>query len=436
MFKGIPKIKYEGPKSKNPLAFKYYNPEEKIGGKPLKDHLKFAVSWWHTFCSEGADMFGAPAWAKRPWQNADPLTQAKSKCDAAMEFMNKLSLDYFCFHDRDLYPEAESIEKSEAGLDETVAHLKKVMNQNGKKLLWGTANLFGHRRYMHGAATAPQPEVFAYAAAQVKKALDITKNLGGRGYVFWGGREGYETLLNTDMGLEEENLALFLRLAVDYAKKIKFKGQFLIEPKPMEPTKHQYDSDAAACLAFLQKYDLAKHFKLNLEANHATLAGHTFEHDLCVARQNGLLGSIDANQGDLFCGWDTDHFPTDPSRAVLAMYEIVLNGGLPCGVNFDAHLRRTSCEVDDLFIGYIAGMDTLAHAYKAAWNLHKSGELESFRKQRYSGWKKSLGKEIKGGQLTLEAIADKAKKLPEPKMSSGRQEMLEAIVNRHLLETK
>ena len=433
MFKGIPDIKYEGPKSKNPLAFKFYNPEEIVGGKSLRKTLRFAVSWWHTFCAEGADMFGAPAF-KRPWNTDDPAATARLRVEAAMEFMKKLSLDFFCFHDRDLYPEVDDLEAGAAGLMETAKYLKNMMTQAKVQCLWGTANLFGHPRYMHGAATAPQPEVFACAAAQVKTALDVTKLLNGSGYVFWGGREGYDSLLNTDMGLEQDNLALFLKLAVDYAKKIKFTGQFLIEPKPMEPTKHQYDSNAATCLAFLLKYGLNKDFKLNLEANHATLAGNTFEHDLRVARINGLLGSIDANQGDLFCGWDTDHFPTDIYRTTLALYEMVANGGIaPGGFNFDAHIRRNSCQLDDLFIAYIAGMDTIALAYKTAYRIYKSGELESFVKERYAGWRKGLGKDIKSGKATLESLAQTALKASEPKRVSGRQEMLEAIVNRYLV---
>ncbi len=434
MFKGLPLIKYEGPKSKNPLAFKFYNPEEKIGGRTIKSTLRFAVSWWHTFCSEGADMFGAPV-VKRPWNVDDPDQTARLRVEAAMEFMDKLSIEFFCFHDRDLFPNTGDLARETEGLRETTAYLKKLMGQTGAKCLWGTANLFGHPRYMHGAATAPQPEVFAFAAAQVKAALEATKELGGAGYVFWGGREGYDTLLNTDMGLELDHLALFLKLAVEHAKKIKFKGQFLIEPKPMEPTKHQYDAGAATCLAFLWKYGLQNDFKLNLEANHATLAGNTFEHDLRVARVNNMLGSIDANQGDLFCGWDTDHFPTDIYRTTLALYEVVSAGGLaPGGFNFDAHIRRGSCELDDLFLAYIAGMDTIALAYKAAYRLYQGGELEEFRKKRYAGWKRGLGKDIASGQATLESLAQAALKMPEPEMTSGRQEMLEAIVNRYLVE--
>ena len=434
MFKGLPRIQYEGPKSKNPLAFKFYNPEEELGGRTLKGVLRFAVSWWHTFCAGGADMFGAPAWARRPWHSPDPLIQGRLSCEAAVEFMDKLSLEFFCYHDRDLFPDLGDPEKSARGLDEVVNALKVLMKQTGAKCLWGTANLFSHPRYMHGAATSPQPEIFALAAFQVKKALDVTKELGGEGYVFWGGREGYDTLLNTDLALEQDNLAAFLKLAVAYAQKIQFKGQFFIEPKPMEPTKHQYDSDAASCLAFLLKYDLVKHFKLNLEANHATLAGHSFEHDLAVARVNGLLGSIDANQGDLFNGWDTDHFPTDIHRATLALYEVVLNGGLaPGGFNFDAKIRRGSCELDDMFMGYIAGMDTIALAYKIAYRLHKSGELEDCRQKRYAGWKKGLGAKIKSGSLSLEQLAELALKAPEPKVPSGRQEMLEAVINRYLV---
>ena len=433
-FSSLPAVRYEGPDSTNPLAFKFYNPDEEIGGQKFRDILRFAVSWWHTFCAEGADMFGEGTWM-RPWRDADPLTAAKNRCDAAIEFMEKLSIDYYCFHDRDLCAETGGLDAWQKNLDETVAYLKDAAGGAGKKNLWGTANMFTNPRYMHGAATSPQPEVFAYAAAQVKKALDMTKELGGSCFVFWGGREGYDTLLNTDMGLEQDNLARLLKLAAEYAKSIGFGGQLLIEPKPMEPTKHQYDSNAATCLAFLLKYGLEKDFKLNLEANHASLAGNTFEHDMTVARINGILGSLDANQGDLFCGWDTDHFPTDIYRVVPAMYELILNGGIaPGGINFDAHVRRGSNQLDDLFIGYVAGMDAMALGYRIAKKLHDGGELETFRRQRYAGWKTGLGADIAAGKLSLAELAAKARELPEPVIPSGRQEMLEAVINRYIVK--
>ena len=430
-FSSLPNIPYEGPKSANPLAFKFYNPDETIGGKKFRDILRFAVSWWHTFGADGADMFGEGTW-NRPWRDGDIVTAAKYRCDAAVEFMEKLSIDFYCFHDRDLCAEAGGFAAWHKNLDEVAAYLKAACGAAGKKNLWGTANLFTNPRYMHGGATSPQPDVFACAAAQVKKAIDLTKELGGSCFVFWGGREGYDTLLNTDIKLEQDNLARMLRLAVEYAKSIEFDVQFLIEPKPMEPTKHQYDANAATCLAFLLKYGLEKDFKLNLEANHATLAGNTFEHDMAVARINGILGSLDANQGDLFCGWDTDHFPTDIYRVVPAMYELVLNGGIaPGGINFDAHVRRGSCQLDDLFIGYIAGMDTMALGYRIAEKLYRSGELETFREKRYAGWKEGLGADIAAGKLSLADIAAKAGAMAEPIVPSGRQELLESVVNRY-----
>ena len=360
-FKDVPEIKYEGSKSKNPLAFKYYNPDEKVGNKTMKEHLRFAVAYWHTLTGSGQDPFGAGTMIRLWDKTTDPMEKAKMRMRANFEFIQKLGIPFYCFHDRDIAPEGDSLKETNKNLDEIVKLAKELQNATGIKLLWGTANLFSHPRYVHGASTSCNANVFAYAAAQVKKALEVTLELGGVNYVFWGGREGYETLLNTDLGLELDNLARFLKMAVDYAKEIGFKGQFLIEPKPKEPTKHQYDFDSATVMGFLKKYDLDKYFKLNIEVNHATLAYHTFQHELRLARINGMLGSIDANQGDLLLGWDTDQFPTDIYLTTLAMYEILLAGGFTSGgTNFDAKVRRASFEPVDLFYGHIAGMDAFA----------------------------------------------------------------------------
>ena len=340
-FPEIDKIVYEGRKTDNPLAFRYYDPNKVIGDKTMEEHLRFSMAYWHTLTGQGVDMFGAAS-VERPWdKSSDPMEAAKARAHAAFEFMEKMQIPYFCFHDVDVAPEGATLTETFNNLDKMAELLKELMAKTGKKLLWGTSNLFSHPRFMHGAATSPSADVFAYAAAKVKKALEITKELGGENYVFWGGREGYETLLNTDMKLELDNLARFLHMAVDYAKQIGFTGQFLIEPKPKEPTKHQYDFDVATVLGFLKSYDLDQHFKINIEANHATLAGHTFQHELRLARINGVLGSVDANQGDKLLGWDTDQFPTNIYATTLAMYEILQNGGLaPGGLNFDAKVRR------------------------------------------------------------------------------------------------
>ncbi|MDR2523765.1 MAG: xylose isomerase [Synergistaceae bacterium] len=431
-FKGIGQVKYEGSTSKNPLAFKHYNADEKVGDKTMKEHLRFAVAWWHTFSALGADMFGDGT-LERPWlAAADPVQQAKDMADAAFEFMDKIGIDYFCFHDRDLVAEAPSLKETNERLDEIAAYIKDKMKASGKKLLWGTSNLTGNSRFMHGAATNPNAEVFAFAAAKVQKALSITKDLNGEGYVFWGGREGYETLLNTDMGLELGNLARFLGLAVGYADKIGFKGHFYIEPKPKEPTKHQYDFDVAAGYAFLQKYGLLNKFKFNIETNHATLAGHTVQHELHYARVNGILGSVDANQGDMLLGWYTDIFPTDVYGTTMMMIEILRNGGLPGGLNFDAKVRRGSFKTDDLFYGHIAGMDCFAKSLKAAHGLLESRELDDFLEKRYESWKTGVGAEIVQGKATLEGLAEYALAHDSPKSESGRQELLESIVMRYL----
>lgn len=435
-FKGIGKIAYEGPKSTNPFAFRYYNPEEVIDGKTMKDHLRFAVAWWHTYQARGGDPFG-PGTAQRPWDHiTDPMDLALAKVEANFEFCEKLSVPFFCFHDRDISPEADTLAETNQRLDKVVAAIKTRMASSDVKLLWGTTNAFSNPRFMHGASTSPHADVFAYAASQVKKAMEITKELGGQNYVFWGGREGYETLLNTDMGLELDNLARFLSMAVDYAKEIGFDGQFLIEPKPKEPTKHQYDFDAATVIGFLKTYGLDKHFKLNIEANHATLAMHTFQHDLAVSRINGMLGSIDANQGDSNLGWDTDQFPTNLYETTMAMYETLLAGGLgKGGLNFDAKVRRGSFQADDLFLGHIAGMDAFARGFKVASKLVADGVFTKFTADRYASWTTGIGADIKAGKVGFKELEAYTLKNGEPAIKSGRQEMLESILNQYLTET-
>lgn len=435
LFKDVPKIKYEGKDSRNPLAFKYYNPEEVVGDKTMAEHLRFSVAYWHTFTGEGVDPFGMGTMV-RPWNSLqDPMELAKARVEAAFEFMQKLGVEYFCFHDRDIAPEGETLAETNRNLDEIVTLIKEKMEETGIKLLWGTANLFAHPRFVHGAATSPNADVFAYAAAQVKKALEITKELGGENYVFWGGREGYETLLNTDMGLEQDNLARFFQMAIDYAEEIGFTGQFLIEPKPKEPSKHQYDFDVATVLSFLRKYGLEKYFKMNIEANHATLAGHTFQHELHLARVNGVLGSVDANQGDMLLGWDTDQFPTDIYTTTLAMYEILKNGGLHSGgLNFDAKVRRASFEPVDLFYGHIAGMDAFARGLKVAHKLLENKVLEDFVAERYNSYREGIGKDIVEGKVGFKELEEYAMKNEQITNTSGRQEMLESIVNQYIIE--
>jgi xylose isomerase len=431
-FNEVPVIKYEGKDSKNPLAFKYYNPEEVVAGKTMKEHLRFSVSYWHTLTGTGVDPFGAGT-MQRPWDNLKGIDLAKARAEAAFELMQKLGIEYFCFHDRDIAPEGDNLIETNKNLDIMVDYIKGLMKQTKIKLLWGTSSLFGHPKYVHGAATSCNADVFAHAAAQVKKALEITKELDGENYVFWGGREGYETLLNTNMQLELDNLARFFHMAVDYAEKIGFKGQFLMEPKPKEPTKHQYDFDVASCLAFLRKYDLEKHFKMNIEANHATLAGHTFEHELHYARINGVLGSVDANQGDMLLGWDTDQFPTDVYTTTLAMYEILKNGGLHSGgLNFDAKVRRASFEPVDLFYAYIAGMDAFARGLKVAHRLLEDRVLENFIEERYSSYKIGIGKDIVEGKVGFEELEKYALENQNIKNISGRQELLESILNQYI----
>ena len=431
-FKNIGKIPYEGKGSDNPLAFKYYHPDEVIAGKPMKEQLRFALSWWHTMGGDGTDMFGVGT-ADKTWGQSDPGARSIAKVDAAFEIMDKLSIDYFCFHDRDLSPEYGSLAETNAKLDEIVDYIAEKMKADpSKKLLWGTAKAFDHPRYMHGAGTSPSADVFAYAAAQIKKAIDATIKLGGKGYVFWGGREGYETLLNTNYGLEQDNMARLLKLAVKYARSKGYDGDFYIEPKPKEPTKHQYDFDAATVLGFLKKYDLEKDFFLNIEANHATLAQHTFQHELRVARENGKFGSIDANQGDPLLGWDTDQFPTNIYDATLCMYEVIKAGGFTNGgLNFDAKARRGSFTPEDIFLSYIAGMDTFALGFKAARALIADGRLDKFVEDRYASWTTGIGKDIIDGKVGFEELEAYALEKGEvtDSLSSGRQELLEAIVN-------
>ncbi len=428
-FENIGKIKYEGKLSANPLAFKFYNPDEVIAGKTMREHLRFAMAYWHTMCAEGTDMFGVGTIAKN-YGASDPMEQARNKAYAAFELMEKLDIDYFCFHDRDIAPEAETLAETNARLDEISDLLAELMAKTGKKLLWGTANCFGNKRYMHGAGTAPNADVFAFAAAQIKKAIEITVKLGGEGYVFWGGREGYETLLNTDMGLELDNMARLMRMAVDYARAKGFKGDFYIEPKPKEPTKHQYDFDVATVMGFLRKYGLEKDFKMNVEANHATLAQHTFQHELCTARVNGAFGSIDANQGDQLLGWDTDQFPTNVYDTTLCMLEVLKAGGFTNGgLNFDAKARRASMTYEDIFLSYIAGMDAFALGLKKAYKIMEDGRINDFTEKRYASFNSGIGKEIVDGKATLESLADYALTIKEIKPESGRQEYLESVVN-------
>ncbi len=429
-FAGIDKIEYEGPESTNPLAFKWYNPEEVLAGKTMADHLRFSVAYWHSFCNDGADQFGVGT-RQMPWQTDDPMETARNKVRACFELCEKLGLRFYCFHDRDVAPEGDTLAESHKNLDEIAALLKAEQQRTGVQLLWGTACLFVHPRYMHGAATSCNADVFAYAAAQVAKAISVTKDLGGAGYVFWGGREGYKSLINTDMGRELDHLATFLHLAVDYKKQIGFDGQFYIEPKPKEPTKHQYDSDAAACYAFLQKYDLVDDFKLNVEANHATLAGHTFHHELEFAAANGILGSIDANRGDLLLGWDTDQFPTDLYDTTMAMMTLLKYGGFTTGgLNFDAHVHRESFEPVDLFHAHIGGMDAFARGLKIAHAVAEDGRLAEFVTQRYASWDSGIGAEIEAGNKTLQDLADYTLEKGNPAPNdSGRVEMLENILN-------
>ena len=434
-FPDIQKIQYEGPKSKNPLAFRYYNESEIVEGKTMKDQLRFSVAYWHTMRGTGSDPFG-PGTMLRPWEGPqDTVENARNRVRVAFEFMEKLGAPFFCFHDRDVAPEGKTLSETNKNLDAVVKVIKEESDRTGIKLLWGTANLFSNPRYMHGAATSPNADAFAYAAAQVKKALEVTKELGGSGYTFWGGREGYQTLWNTDMKRELDHLARFMHMAVDYAKEIGFTGQFYFEPKPKEPTKHQYDFDAAACINFLRANGLEKHVKLNIETNHATLAGHTVEHELEYAGFQGFLGSVDANTGDLLLGWDTDQFPTDVYMTTKIMLAFLKFGGLaPGGVNFDAKVRRESFEPIDLFYAHIGGMDTFAKGLKIAAAIRADGELARMVKDRYRSWDSGLGAEIEAGKHDFKSLEkymlEKGDAAPN---QSGRQELFENVVNRYVL---
>ena len=426
-------IPFEGRDSKNPLAFKYYNKQQKVGGKTMGEHLRFSVAYWHTFMGTGTDMFGGASF-EREWRAAkDPIDRAKETLEAAFELMQKLGLDYYCFHDRDIAPEGDTFAQTCKNLETIVEYAKGLQKQTGVKLLWGTANLFGNPIYSQGAATSPYAHVMALAAAQVKNAIDATHELGGENYVFWGGREGYETLLNTDLKREQEHMARFLHMAVDYKKKIGFKGQFLIEPKPCEPTKHQYDFDAATTLGFLRTYDLLNDFKLNIEANHATLAGHTFEHELAVASAAGKLGSVDANRGDMLLGWDTDQFPTDIYSTTMAMMIILKQNGLGTGgLNFDAKVRRSSNDPVDLFHAHIGGMDAFARGLLVAQKLIEDKVFSKFIEERYSSFGSGIGADMEDGKIDFEGIEKWILGNDKPVLPSGRQEMLENILNSYI----
>lgn len=430
IFKGIPEIKYEGSQSKKPLAFKYYNPDKVVMGKPMREHLPFAMAWWHNICATGVDMFGPGVADKSFGAVEGAMEHAKAKVDAGFEFMQKLGIGYFCFHDVDIVPEADDIKETNRRLDEISDYILEKMKQTGIKCLWGTANMFSNPRFMNGAGSSNSADVFCFAAAQVKKALDITKKLGGKAYLFWGGREGYETLLNTDVKFEQENIARLMKMAVTYGRSIGFTGDFYIEPKPKEPMKHQYDYDAATSIGFLRQYGLDQDFKLNIEANHATLAGHTFQHDLRISAMNGMLGSIDANQGDYLLGWDTDEFPFNVYETTMCMYEVLKAGGLTGGFNFDAKTRRPSYTHEDMFLAYILGMDSLAQGLLYAAKIIEDGRVDKFLAERYASYNTGIGKKIIDGKATLEELAAYADELGKPELpGSGRQEYLESIVN-------
>ena len=433
LFNNIPKIAYEGPKSKNPLSFRYYDADRIILGKPMKEHLPFAMAWWHNLCATGADMFGRGTADKDFGTENGTMAHAKAKVDAGFEFMEKLGIRYFCFHDVDLVPEAGDIKETNARLDEISDYILEKMKGTDIKCLWGTANMFSNPRFVNGAGSTNSADVYCFAAAQIKKALDITVKLGGRGYVFWGGREGYETLLNTDVKVEQETIANLMKMAVEYGRSIGFKGDFYIEPKPKEPMKHQYDFDAATAIGFLRSYGLDKDFKLNIEANHATLAGHSFQHELRISAINGMLGSVDANQGDTLLGWDTDEFPFDVYDTTMCMYEVLKNGGLTGGFNFDAKNRRPSYTYEDMFYGFILGMDSFALGLIKAAKLIEEGTLDNFIKERYESFESEIGKKIRSHTASLKELSDYAEKMGAPKMpGSGRQEYLQSALNQTL----
>ncbi len=431
-FPNIEKIKYEGPESKNPMAFRYYDAERVVNGKKMKDWMKFAMAWWHTLCAEGTDQFGGNS-KDFPWNAnlaTDPIAASKEKMDAGFEFMTKLGIEYFCFHDVDLVPEAATVEEYEKNYAIMLDYAEQKMKETGIKLLWSTANVFGHRRYMNGAATNPDFDVVARAIVQIKNSIDAAIRLGATNYVFWGGREGYMSLLNTDMKREKDHLAMMLRMARDYGRAHGFKGTFLIEPKPMEPTKHQYDADTETVIGFLRHYGLDKDFKVNIEVNHATLAGHTFEHELACAVDAGMLGSIDANRGDYQNGWDTDQFPIDHFELTQAWMQILRNGGFhDGGTNFDAKVRRNSTDLDDLFIAHISGMDAMAKAFLAAVKIAEKSPIPQMVKDRYASFDSGMGKRFENGELSLEDVYSYGKQVGEPKQTSGKQELYETIVN-------
>lgn len=431
IFGNIPEVKYEGADSKNKFAFKFYDADKVVLGKKMSEHLPFAMAWWHNLCATGVDMFGRGTADKSFGKVVGTMEHAKAKVDAGFEFMQKLGIKYFCWHDVDLVPEADDIKETNARLDEISDYILEKMQGTDIKCLWGTANMFGNPRYMNGAGSTNSADVFAFAAAQVKKALDITVKLGGKGYVFWGGREGYETLLNTDVKFEQENIARLMKMAVAYGRSIGFKGDFYVEPKPKEPMKHQYDFDAATAIGFLKACGLDKDFKMNIEANHATLAGHTFEHELRISAINGMLGSVDANQGDYLLGWDTDEFPCDVYAATYAMLEILRAGGLTGGLNFDAKNRRPSYMYEDMFHAFILGMDTWALGLINAAKLIEDGALDQFVKEKYVSFQNTeIGKKILADKTSLEELAAYADKLGAPELpSSGGQEYLQRVVN-------
>ncbi|MGG5340327.1 xylose isomerase [Enterococcus pernyi] len=432
-FPQIEKIQYEGTTTTNPFAFRHFNPEEVVAGQTMKEHLRFAVAYWHTMTQDGSDPFGSPV-NQRTWLGATEMETAKNRVAAFFEILEKLGVEYFCFHDVDIAPEGDSLEEFYANLDEITDLIKEQMERTGIKLLWNTANMFSHPRYVNGAASTNHADVFAYAAAQVKKGLDISKKLNGQNYVFWGGREGYETLLNTDMAFEQDNIARLFKMAIAYSEKIGHTPQFLIEPKPMEPSKHQYDFDAATALQFIQKYGLQEKFKLNLEANHATLAGHTFEHEIEVARINNALGSLDANQGDVLLGWDTDEFPTNVYDVTLAMYGVLENGGIaPGGINFDSKVRRSSFAMEDLFLAHIAGMDTFARGLKAAAKLKEDRFFDTLKEKRYATFQEGIGESIVNDKEDLESLTDYALKLKDIELESSHIEYVKSCLNDYLV---
>jgi xylose isomerase len=430
-YPGIGRIEYEGKKSKNPLAFRWYNPEEEVDGKQMKDHLRFAIAYWHSFCGDGSDPFGN-ATRFYPWKDAGNDDKTKQRLDAAFEFFTKIGAGYYCFHDTDIVGDGTVFE-IEKRLGKIVPVMKKMQEQTGVKLLWGTANLFSNPRYMNGAATNPDFAVVTNASVQLKNAIAATVELGGENYVFWGGREGYMSLHNTNMKRELEHMGMMLSLARDYGRKIGFKGTFLVEPKPMEPSKHQYDYDVATIIGFLRQHGLDKDFKLNIEVNHATLAGHTFQHELQVAADAGLLGSIDANKGDYQNGWDTDEFPTNIYEITEAMMVILQAGGFSTGgINFDAKVRRNSTDAEDIFIAHVSGMDTFARALVIADKILKNSDYLKMRKKRYESFDKGAGKDFEKGKLTLAKLRDIASELGEPETRSGKQELFEQLINMYL----